>query len=214
MSAEVPSRGGPISAADAALRTSVRELMVHIPCGGVRGWYRAGRRPRRPGSCGRWQSCGCEDDPLRWPGVDVSREIDLCLLCARGTAGGTSRWASLACDSCKAVNNAVTGMLGRRLAPLHRHSIGNGVGVRVNADEAEVIRQQAALVALTRSWQDLYEWFHLEFSRLASSQGWANDTQVPLRVWLERLAESEPASRDAFRRFTGFDTVAAGVVLP
>ena len=92
-----------LSAADAALRERITELSVHIPCGGLRGPLQ--RRSRAyPDLPMRWQSCRDEDSPEKWEGCDVSRECDLCIICFRATAGGTSRWAWLACDDCRAVN--------------------------------------------------------------------------------------------------------------
>ena len=73
-----------LSATDAALRERITELSVHIPCSDLRGPVH-----------GRWQSCRDEDSPEKWEGCDVSREYDLCIVCFRATAGGTSRWALL-----------------------------------------------------------------------------------------------------------------------
>ena len=158
-----------------------------------------------PENLGTWQSCQCEDEPVRWAGVDVSREVDLCRLCARGTAGGVARWAWLACTACRGVNDAAGAFLGRRPLPLHRHSIGNDAAIRGTARGAEFAAQHAALVDVTRSWRELDDWFDEEVRRLAGAQGWAGDRQVLLRVWQERLPVSEAASRDALRRFTGVD---------
>lgn len=196
----------PVSAADRSLRACVTELVVHVPCGGVRGPIgRLYTRCGCPENLGSWQSCPCEDEPVRWAGVDVSREVDLCVLCARGTAGGVSRWASLACPSCLRVNDTAGRLLGQRPLPLYRHSIANGAAIRASAHGAEFARQHALLVDVTRSWRQLDDWFDEEVRRLAASQGWAGERQVLLRVWQERLPASTAASRDALRRLTGVD---------
>jgi hypothetical protein len=74
----------PLSTADAALRERITELSVHIPYGRLRGPVQHRRE--------KWQSCHHEDAPVKWEGVDVSSAYDLCIVCFRATAGGTSRW--------------------------------------------------------------------------------------------------------------------------
>jgi hypothetical protein len=93
-------------------------LSVHLPCVHLRGW------------AGRDQGCPCEPSEP-WPGCDVSRAQELCLVCARGTAGGTTRWSWLACTSCRAVERSLQAWLGMRVLPLGRHSIMNGVALAV-----------------------------------------------------------------------------------
>ncbi len=106
------------------------EFTVHVPCARLRGW------------AGQVQGCPCEPSEP-WPNCDVSRAQDLCLVCARGTAGGTTRWSWLACGSCRAVEKA-RGWLGMRVLPLGRHSILNGVALRV----AEASSEQADAFAV------------------------------------------------------------------
>ncbi|EUA20568.1 hypothetical protein I552_6791 [Mycobacterium xenopi 3993] len=93
---------------------------MHIPCGGLRGPVG-----------GRWQSCRHENAPERWEGCDVSRAKDLCIICFRATAGGTSRWSWLACENCRRVNAAIARLepeYGERPFALGRHSLMNGIG--------------------------------------------------------------------------------------
>jgi hypothetical protein len=118
-----------LSAADAALRERITELSVHIPCGGLRGPLQR-KSQYHPHLPVRWQSCSDEDSPEKWAGCDVSQERDLCIVCFRATAGGTSRWAWLACDNCRAVNTAIESRWGFRPFALGRHSLMNGIGVR------------------------------------------------------------------------------------
>ncbi len=92
-----------LTGTDAALRERIAQLCVHIPCGHLRGPVD-----------GRWQSCRDEDSPERWKGYDVSSEKDLCIICFRATAGGTSRWSWLACADCRRVNAAIAGLNLRR----------------------------------------------------------------------------------------------------
>lgn len=73
-----------------------------------------------------WQSSRHEDSPRKWRRCDVSRAYDLCVICARGTAGGTLRWAWIRCDNCRAVNESLISTFGYRPFALGRHSLMNG----------------------------------------------------------------------------------------
>lgn len=117
--------------AEAFNARTLNDLAVHVARGGIRGPI-----GRFPALCdcdvykGVWQSCPCENTPAQWEGCDVSRAKDLCILCARATAGGTTRWSWLACGECREVVRA-DGALGLPSLPLGRHSIMNGAAVRL-----------------------------------------------------------------------------------
>ena len=181
-----------LSAGDVAIRQRIKELSVHIPCGGIRG-----PQPRW-----RWQSCRCEDAPEIWVGADVSRARDLCIVCFRDTAGGPSRWSWLACEHCRQVNTAIEQRSGERPFNLGRHSLMNGIGV-CGGVPAEVRDQQIAkLVAFAGGDGRLATWRDQEYSRLAAAFDPLAD--VPLTTWQEQWAPSLGASWDAFSRLLGF----------
>jgi hypothetical protein len=146
-----------LSATDTALRERITQLSVHIPCGGVRGPVQ-----------GRWQSCPDEDSPEIWEGCDVSRERDLCIVCCRGTAGGSSRWAWLGCEDCSAINHALTRAWGFRPLALGRHSLMNRIGVRGGAPPEVQKRQVDQLVAFAGNRARLRDWGRQEYRRLAA----------------------------------------------
>jgi hypothetical protein len=181
-----------LSAADAGLRERITELSVHIPCGGLRG-------PVRPR--GSWQSCPDEDAPQVWQGCDVSRERDLCIVCWRGTAGGTSRWSWLGCEDCRAVNDALARAWGFRPLALGRHSLMNGIGVRGDAPPDVQERQLARLAAFVSGDGRLRDWRRQEYGRLAADFDPLAD--IPLRVWQQQWPPSRRASADAFSRLLG-----------
>lgn len=191
-----------ITPADAALRERLHEFHVHIPCGGIRG-------PVPGGTCGPrlWQSCRCEDNPVRWPMADVSREADLCTVCLRGTAGGVSRWSWLACENCREVNSAVSRKWGVSF-PLGRHSLMNRAGVRGGASAAERAKQLQRLSGSIGGQMHLWEWRHEEYRRLASR--FDPQADVPLRVWQQEYPPSLDASWDAFQRMLGPDVPLRG----
>ena len=186
-----------LSPADAELRERITELSVHIPCGGLRGpvppMYR-----RPAGQPMGWQSCPDEDAPVRWEGHDVSRSHDLCIVCVRGTAGGTSRWSWLACENCRSVNDALEAAWGYRPLALGRHSIMNGVAIRGGVSPEVRQRQEARLEEFLEHHRSLSDWKKFEFTRLAAVFDPLAD--VPLRVWQEQWPPSRGASRDAITR--------------
>lgn len=182
-----------LSATDAALRERIAELSVHIPCGGVRGPVP-----------GRWQSCRCEDSPEKWSGYDVSSEKDLCIVCFRATAGGTSRWSWLACAHCRRVNAAIASLqerYGDRPFALGRHSLMNGIGVGGGASPEVQEEQLARLEAFVKGDDRLRDWRGREYWRLASRFDPLAD--IPLRVWQAEWPPGLEASVDAFARLLG-----------
>jgi hypothetical protein len=186
-----------LSAAEKAVRERITELYVHIACGGVRGPILGG-----------WQSCKCEDSPEEWKDYDVSRERDLCLICVRGTAGGTSRWSWLGCEACRAVNQAIFSRYGKQI-PLGRHSIMNGYSVR-GGPPSDVQREQAErLTQFAHDQRALYRWQSDEFSRLA--RRFPADADIPLRIWKLELPASREASIDAMIRLTGDESLFRGL---
>lgn len=170
---------------------------MHVPCLRIRGDVRA-PYTLVPADFRR-QNCRCEPDGERWPGADVSRQYDLCLICARGLAGGTSRWAWLVCTTCRDVLRASEDSR-LALAPLGRHSIMNATAVRLAASQREQAEQQGALVRTLAGWDDLHVWGDLEAGRLAR-QLFQGLTEVPLGLWRQRAPQSVDASRDAASRF-------------
>jgi hypothetical protein len=187
-----------LSATDAALRERITELSVHIPCGGLRGPV--------PSTCkwdhlhGRWQSCLDEDSPEKWS-CDVSRALDLCIICCRGTAGGPTRWSWLACADCLAVNKALESAWGFRPFALGRHSLMNGISVRGGTSPEVQEAQIARLLEFNKHVQGLYEWQKQEYSRLASRFDPLAD--IPLKVWQQQWVPGRRASWDAFSRLIG-----------
>ncbi len=175
-------------------------LSVHIPCGQLRGPV----APLR-------QSCRCERNPVVWPGRDVSRQFDLCAICQRATAGGTSRWSWLACENCRAINSALWHHTGVRPFALGRHSIMNGIAARGGQPPEQTQRQLAELLTFARGDHRLHDWRHSEFRRLAAV---FDAEDVPLTEWHRRWPPGEQASLEAFSRLLGIDGVAMDAVSP
>lgn len=74
-----------------------------------------------------------------------------------------------------------------------------------DADPDLVAAAQKAMSGVNSGWRALFDWTDAEFRRLAAAHPWAPDADVPLVSWLDTYPGSPSASRDAFRRFTGYD---------
>jgi hypothetical protein len=171
-------------------------LVVHTSCGRIRGpvlghWL----RPRRM----LFQQCSCHGPQERWPDVDVSRLHDLCVLCARGTAGGLSRWSWLVCHTCRVVVRASDDPQVARL-PIGRHSIMNSRGVQVAAAEPVVEAQTTALLQGFDVQFQMYDWCKLETAALVAAN-FPDRGSVPLAEWEATLRPDPKTSRDATARF-------------
>ncbi len=183
-----------VSATDAAVRQRIHKLGVHIPCGQIRG-PAPGPGPRL------WQSCSCEHHPLTWSGADVCREYDLCIICFRATAGGTSRWSWLACQDCREVNSRLKLRPDERPFALGRHSLMNGIGIRGDAPPEVADLQLARLTQFALGDDRLRAWRREEYARLAAAFDPLAD--VPIQEWQQRWPPSRTASADAFACLRG-----------
>lgn len=178
-----------LSGSDAAARERITKLSVHVPCGQIRG-------PVRVDDKALWQSCPCEDTPDLWEGCDVSRKHDLCLLCARATAGGTSSWSWLACTACRAAATELAAGLGFTPFALGRHPRMNGYGIHIQDDDAPERLERAC--DFRSRYCNLEPWRILEVSRLAVV--FTGQQDIPLELWQEQWKYGRLASRSAIRR--------------
>ena len=170
-------------------RDDLSRLDVHVPCLRVVG-------PTEHG----YQACVCEPRSP-WPGHDVSRIADLCSVCARGTAGGSSRWSWLGCACCRAVELELRALFGICVLPLGRHSIMNGVGRRL-ADRDSDAAFALSLNNLFTSQDRLHDWAEQESRGLAARLVGSPD-RVPLLDWLTQFPASPERSVHAYERFLG-----------
>jgi hypothetical protein len=102
----------------------------------------------------------------------------------------------LGCENCRAINAG----LGKPLA-LGRHSLMNGIGIRVNASPEVVEQQTARLMAFAKGDGRLRDWRQCEYRRLAAEFDPLAD--IPLRIWQQQWPPSPGASADAFSRLLG-----------
>lgn len=174
---------------------------VHVPCGRLHGHVHYVGRARDSGpDRGPYQPCGCPGAEARavgWEDGDVPQEIGLCVICARGSSGGPSRFSWDACARCRAEAKRfdVDPAFGL-LLPLGRHSLMNGRSVHL-ADGPETVELQInALVASADLQSVLDDWGVAEVRRLGEGLG----EHVPLSTWQRRYPVSANASYHALLR--------------
>ncbi len=102
---------------------------------------------------------------------------------------------------------------GGSLIAIGRHSIMNGVSVRVDAPEGQRAKAVRAAVGLSDEWQSLVAWRKAEVTKLASLAGLGGPA-VPYTKWLEHMPVSLEASRDAHVRYRGVDPACVGATFP
>ena len=173
-------------------RYDLTGLDVHIPCVTVGGETLYGH-----------QACACGPN-IAWPGHDVGEVVALCNVCARGPAGGTSKWSWMGCACCRVVELELRELFGICVLPLGRHSIMNGVSRRLSNsddnDSDEVFAQ--SLNDLAVSQYRLYDWGVQEARNLAQDLV-GSPARVALQDWLARFPASPERSVDAYERFLG-----------
>ena len=150
------------------------------------------------------QRCLCPTEiHVERNGVDCPTGFHLCDVCARGTAGGTSRWSWNACKCCIGVNVNTQKQLGFSL-PLGRHSIMNGVSVPISAVGDELAESTEALIAFVAKSVAISDWGLLQARELFESvPEWAKETHIPIAVWQKKFKASKEKSLAAFQNYYG-----------
>ena len=177
------------------------DLELCLACFSFRGSYRS-----------REHRCQCDRDAgwraSKWERYDIPELIALCKLCARGTMDSGTRWGWLACETCRDVNRrigAATGARRQGALPLGRHSLMNGVSLRVaDRDESHIRGFAKALIELSDVWIEIFDWGSAEARRLVDASSIEGES-VPLTQWLSTFPDSTGFSVGAFCRLTGFD---------
>jgi hypothetical protein len=167
-------------------------LRVHVPCGRLRGVAPHGR-----------QRCPCQRNREPWPGCEVSEVAQLCVVCARGRAGGSSRWDWLACRICRELNESLGSHHGRNgLLPLGRQAIMNSVA-RPRATDSGAAREVFTDAVMRRrvSQTQLFAWQLQEVQRLAASEKLS--AVVLLNEWQRTFPAGRRESRDALQGLLG-----------
>ncbi len=79
----------------------------------------------------RVQLCGCDPDQPPWNAYDYNCFAELCHCCAAEIVKSGTKWSPFFCDDCKTRVRAYNESIGFCAIPLGRHSIMNGVALRV-----------------------------------------------------------------------------------
>lgn len=167
---------------------------------------------------GKEHRCRCQakDDDWRqreWAGYDIAALLDLCHLCVRTPMKSGTRWSWYACDECKTVDNQIASAIvgeaspRNRILPLGRHSMMNGVSLRIGDAPNDGVRNRfvESLMEINGLWSRLHKWKDEEAQRLAEVCGFDNLESVSLERWMETNNATLGASVDAWCRFVGED---------
>ena len=158
-------------------------------------------------SCGSgMQRCRCEEHRA-YEGVDCPSGLHLCYLCASEIAGGTSRWAWHACESCVKFNRYLASTFGFRL-PLGRHSIMNSITIPIHGSEEEQKKAIEAMIDSLDVAGSIEDWGQLQARELFESvHSWKKERLIPLATWeakfqlskVKATSRSEQAFKDYLR---------------
>jgi len=136
-------------------------------------------------------------------------------MCATDIAGGTSRWAWNACESCINFNRYLGRTYGFRL-PLGRHSITNSVGIPFHASKEIQEKAIATMFDFLDTAVSLEDWGAQQAKVLFESVGsWKKEQLIPLDKWMAKFqlskVKSTSRSEQAFKdylRIDGFEVIA------
>jgi hypothetical protein len=148
------------------------------------------------------QRCKCEPaaDFYSW---DPGCNFLLCIGCARVVNGGESRFSWLACSNCRITNEFIEKKSNGSL-PFFRHSIGNGYGIKLasnGADLATIANQVSDLFKLQRNlanWSDL-----LARQLFETVAEWQKRQFIHTAEWEHKLPSSLLASAISLQGFMG-----------
>jgi hypothetical protein len=152
------------------------------------------------------QRCRCEEHRA-YEGVDCPSGLHLCYLCASEIAGGTSRWAWHACESCVKFNRYLASTFGFRL-PLGRHSIMNSIAIPIHGSEEEQKKAIEAMIDFLDVAGSIEDWGQLQVRELFESvHSWKKERLIPLAKWqakfqlskVKATSRSEQAFKDYLR---------------
>ena len=154
------------------------------------------------------QRCRCEEYKA-YPGVDCPSGYHLCYMCGTEVAGGTSRWAWNACESCLKFNRYLARTYGFRL-PLGRHSIMNSIGIPIHASkevQEEATKDMFHFLNVAGSIED---WGVLQARVLFESvHSWQKIQIIPLAKWEAKFhlskVKATTRSGQAFKDYLRID---------
>jgi len=150
------------------------------------------------------QRCRCEEYKA-YEGVDCPCGYHLCYMCGADIAGGTSRWAWNACESCMMFNRYLTRTYGIRL-PLGRHSITNSIAIPFHASKEVQEKASEALFNFLKVSGSIEEWGALQARELFESvHSWKKKKLIPIDTWHAKFALSKvKATTRSAQAFKGY----------
>ena len=152
------------------------------------------------------QRCMCEEHKS-YPGVDCPGGFILCYMCSATIAGGPSRYAWNACESCLKFNRYLGRTYGFSL-PLGRHSIMNSISVPLHASREVQEKATSEMLRFINVSGSISDWGLLQARTLfESAHAWAKEGIIPLAKWqakfhlskVKATSRSEQAFKDYLR---------------
>ena len=149
-------------------------------------------------SLGELQRCSCE--PKREAGekiMDCPSGYHLCWICARGLAGGQSKYSWEVCFTC---HGLIEGLL-----PYGRHSFMNGLGISLRETNPEGIKEGVQKLIQTVGFgRALADWGKLQAHYLLSNtKRWSRQELVALSDWEREFSPDIAKSTKATEGFLG-----------
>ena len=149
--------------------------------------------------CERVQQCGCEPPEPLWNAFDYNCAAELCRCCASRAIRCGSKWSVFFCDACKGHVVAYNDAAGWKVIPIGRHSLMNGVALRV--DDA---RKGSPRSAFARGMSEVFDGIgrlerlhRAHVTRIVLSID-ASGPTVPVRQYIEHARRSQPSASAVF----------------
>jgi len=154
-------------------------------------------------SHGDLQRCACEPKrahrETKW---DCPSGYHLCWICARGVAGGLSKYSWEVCQNC---HNLMKGFL-----PYGRHSFMNLIFLPFGSTDQKIIEEGIQeLLNFNSFWESLYNWGHLQAHLLLSGiKRWEHVSHISLRDWEKQFPPDMTKSITTTEGFLGVKSLA------
>lgn len=131
------------------------------------------------------QTCKCEPEKSI-EGIDCPSGFHLCYVCSLNLAGGTSRYSWEACEICLAANTHIKATTGNALN-LGRHSLMNGLSLKINADKDQIKKMAEELLFFHQDMMQLETFANIRTRQLIDSNPkWRVLNKIPLIIWTSR----------------------------
>lgn len=156
------------------------------------------RKPRQKGNQLATVRCLCDrergiDEELRPWKPDLDSLYRLCWCCGGAVIKGLSRFSLHVCQPCFVEIQEISGYLGRRIAPIGRHSIHHGISLRTDPPPVrqDLVDMAAGLNGMVSSTRAAQEHQRARTAELVRRFGFFGQQRVDLWEYLARVMAAE-----------------------